>query len=360
MTNTFRIVDISGFENPMIGAVNDRDRILFNKSLDALTCVVDRLADAQRDIDYSDSKLTHILQDRLNGDCKTALIVTASPSHMHVTETMKTLKFGKQTRKVKRFMNDDLEEKLSKYKAKLEMSEKTRLELMEIMTELEKKGVKVPKRRSVYSMTSILEEEDESLGSHKSEKKNSLNHEILPELDQEKLQNEANNLDLNPDDNDLLMEDDLAAAREELKNLSVLLRSASERMDMDLNVVKKMVLSKVGISNDDQKTELTAEEIDENIELAKKNLLASSRYLQNGNEGIEELQKSVNSNEKKKLDNNEGALKELEKELNALKKENSELKNKVKTQEDDLMASKREIEALTITLKALEESSQGK
>lgn len=52
-------------------------------------------------IPFRDSKLTRILQDSLAGNSRTCLVVHCSPSMMHLSETVSTLRFGARAKHVK-------------------------------------------------------------------------------------------------------------------------------------------------------------------------------------------------------------------------------------------------------------------
>ena len=53
-------------------------------------------------IPYRDAKLTHYLADSLGGNCRTSLVVCASPSSSDASETSSTLDFGSRAMKAHR------------------------------------------------------------------------------------------------------------------------------------------------------------------------------------------------------------------------------------------------------------------
>ena len=347
MTNTFRIVDLAGFDNNMMDAIDGVKRRLYVKSLESLRNVVLGLASAAPNVTYHNSKLTQILQDRLTGECKTALVITASPSYLHISETMKTLQFGKQVRKIIKSLESDDDQTVERYKAKLEVSERTRRELMEIIAELEKSGVKMPKRKSIVSMTSIIEEEDaDSMGSFYSEK--------LSVGEQERIQLDLNNMEEK-------MEDDLATARSELKNVSVLLQSTSEEMDKELSAVQRLTGSKSRLFQDTSNKDLSPEDIDANIKAAKKELSMKLLSSSSAKYDIQSIQNKANQKEvERKLEEREALLRAKEEELKALQKENKELSNTVKKRENEFTTATKKIEVLTKKTSQLEKSLKGK
>jgi hypothetical protein len=54
-----------------------------------------------RHIPYRDSRLTYLLQDSLGGNAKTCLVATVSPAAMNVAETLSTLRFADQAKRIK-------------------------------------------------------------------------------------------------------------------------------------------------------------------------------------------------------------------------------------------------------------------
>eukprot|EP01102_Stenamoeba_stenopodia_P019656 TRINITY_DN7471_c0_g1_i1.p1 TRINITY_DN7471_c0_g1~~TRINITY_DN7471_c0_g1_i1.p1 ORF type:complete len:934 (-),score=240.86 TRINITY_DN7471_c0_g1_i1:200-3001(-) len=73
-----------------------------NQSLSALGNCIHSLTEKGRGhIPYRDSKLTRILQESLGGNCKTTLIITASPHEFNYDETVSTCQFGARAKTIK-------------------------------------------------------------------------------------------------------------------------------------------------------------------------------------------------------------------------------------------------------------------
>lgn len=62
-----------------------------------ISCITEK---GRSHIPYRDSKLTHLLQDSLGGNCLTTIVATVSPSECAVDETLSTLKFATRARNI--------------------------------------------------------------------------------------------------------------------------------------------------------------------------------------------------------------------------------------------------------------------
>jgi len=96
-----------------------------NKSLSALGQVISALATGKGHVPYRDSKLTRLLSDSLGGNSKTCIIVTCSPCNYNSEETISTLRFGMNCKRVKNKPKVNEELSIAEYKALVEkMKEK--------------------------------------------------------------------------------------------------------------------------------------------------------------------------------------------------------------------------------------------
>ncbi|KAK9016979.1 hypothetical protein V6N11_079469 [Hibiscus sabdariffa] len=95
------LVDLAGSERVgKIEAEGERlkESQFINKSLSALGDVISALASKSGHIPYRNSKLTHMLQSSLGGDCKTVMFVQISPSNADLGETLCSLNFASRVR----------------------------------------------------------------------------------------------------------------------------------------------------------------------------------------------------------------------------------------------------------------------
>ncbi|KAL6728821.1 hypothetical protein Aduo_010556 [Ancylostoma duodenale] len=113
---TLNLVDLAGSERQtQAKTVGSRfkEAININLSLTVLGRVIRTLSSANRGdghVPYRDSKLTHILRDSLGGNSRTAVIVNLHPDKSYFTETLSTLKFSSDCRKIENTVraNEDL------------------------------------------------------------------------------------------------------------------------------------------------------------------------------------------------------------------------------------------------------------
>ncbi|KAF5803224.1 putative minus-end-directed kinesin ATPase [Helianthus annuus] len=97
------LVDLAGSERVGKTEVEGerlKESQFINKSLSALGDVISALASKNAHIPYRNSKLTHILQRSLGGDCKTLMFVQISPSSADLGETICSLNFASRVRGV--------------------------------------------------------------------------------------------------------------------------------------------------------------------------------------------------------------------------------------------------------------------
>jgi kinesin family protein 5 len=78
--------------------------------------VINSLTAGKTHIPYRDSKLTRLLSDSLGGNSKTCIVVTASPCVYNVEETISTMRFGQNCKRVKNKPKVNQELSVAEYK----------------------------------------------------------------------------------------------------------------------------------------------------------------------------------------------------------------------------------------------------
>ncbi|XP_039652106.1 kinesin-like protein KIFC3 [Perca fluviatilis] len=97
------LVDLAGSERiGKSGAEGSRLREAqcINKSLSALGDVINALRGKHSHVPFRNSRLTYLLQDSLNGDSKTLMMVQVSPLPSNMSESVCSLKFAQRVRSV--------------------------------------------------------------------------------------------------------------------------------------------------------------------------------------------------------------------------------------------------------------------
>ena len=164
------LVDLAGSERQSkTGASGERlkEATKINLSLSTLGNVISALVDPRRGdngfIPYRNSKLTRLLQDSLGGNSKTLMIANVGPSKYNTDETMSTLRYANNAKKIKNKakINEDPKDAILR-KLQIEIEElKRKLENGEVISEdeVDENGHKVSrisrKRRTLRTRDEI-------------------------------------------------------------------------------------------------------------------------------------------------------------------------------------------------------------
>ncbi|CAK9216672.1 unnamed protein product [Sphagnum jensenii] len=104
-TGKVYLVDLAGSEKVERTGAEGKllsEAKMINKSLSALGNVINALtSETGSHVPYRDSKLTRILQESLGGNSRTTLLCCCSPSSLHVSETLSTLRFGSRAKQIR-------------------------------------------------------------------------------------------------------------------------------------------------------------------------------------------------------------------------------------------------------------------
>lgn len=160
------LVDLAGSEK--VGKTGAEGIVLdeaknINKSLSALGNVISALAEGTKThIPYRDSKMTRILQEALGGNCRTTIIICASPAEYNEAETKSTLMFGVRAKTIKNSVvaNVELtaEQWRRKYEKEREKNKKANAQIELLKRELERwrRGETVPEEEQVNEDAVLL------------------------------------------------------------------------------------------------------------------------------------------------------------------------------------------------------------
>mmetsp|Transcript_13077 Transcript_13077/g.23661 ORF Transcript_13077/g.23661 Transcript_13077/m.23661 type:complete len:1127 (-) Transcript_13077:160-3540(-) len=129
------------------GAAIYQEARMINKSLSLLNTVVKTVVENQNldrgkdvvggfEVPYRQSKLTHLLRDAFGGNCRTSVILTASPASYNISESIRTMKFGHFCRSVKNFVKPSVEMSPVDYRKILNDSQKKQGDLVDLVNEL--------------------------------------------------------------------------------------------------------------------------------------------------------------------------------------------------------------------------------
>ncbi|CAL1272770.1 unnamed protein product [Larinioides sclopetarius] len=100
----FQLVDLAGSErmsSSKTAGVQVKEGININLGLLSLGKVITHLIEEKQHIPYRDSKLTRLLQDSLGGNSHTVMIACVNPSATSTEETLSTLRYASNTRRIK-------------------------------------------------------------------------------------------------------------------------------------------------------------------------------------------------------------------------------------------------------------------
>ena len=167
--SVIHLVDLAGSEKVgKTGATGDRlkEAAGINKSLSSLGMVISALADKAMGkgkntiVPYRDSCLTRILQNALGGNSKTLMICAISPATDNYEETLSTLRYADQAKKIqnKAVVNESESDKLIR-------------NLTEEREELKNRVLKMEEMLSKFNMGAITPEMLEQLKEAKDEQR---------------------------------------------------------------------------------------------------------------------------------------------------------------------------------------------
>ena len=369
--SVFHIIDLAGSERQKkTGTYGDRvkEAGAINKSLLNLSIVIQKIINNQKPIPYRDSKLTHILRDSLGGNAKTSIIATISQLECNLEETVSTLNFAQNAKKIKN--NAIINEELSANDAKILKEKFKNLQIN--YNSIYKKYAELQKeyqnqRNTMYEKESIsksLEIQNEDI--------NRMMKDILEKEEElKKIKEENDGLKDKIEKNDIafkVKDADIRVIKIKLNNLNNekinISKENSELKNQIKNLEEELNKNneKIKIINERHKKEIS------NIEKNYKNLqnqnTQNDSVLNDLKEKIRQYEEQLNNmnielnKSKKKIEEKELNLKSINSLLLQKDNENKLLNNSINVYKDEINSKKKELEELNRN--NLEIKSKGK
>ena len=369
--SVFHIIDLAGSERQKkTGTCGDRvkEAGAINKSLLNLSIVIQKIINNQKPIPYRDSKLTHILRDSLGGNAKTSIIATISQLECNLEETISTLNFAQNAKKIKN--NAIINEELSANDAKI-LKEKFK-NLQMNYNSIFKKYAELQKeyqnqRNSIYEKENIsksLEMENEDI--------NRMMKDILEKEEElKKIKEENDGLKDKIEKNDIafkLKDNDIRIFRiqlDKLKNEKTNLSKENNELKIQIKNLEEEINKnneKIKILNERHKKEISS--IEKNFKNLQNQNTQSDSILNDLKEKIKQYEEKLyNMNielnkSKKKIEEKELNIKSVNSQLLQKDNENKILNNSINVYKNEINSKKIELEELNRN--NLEIKSKGK
>lgn len=139
------LVDLAGSERVEKSGVQGdelKEAASINKSLSAIGDVIAALSSKAKHVPYRNHPLTMLMSDSIGGTAKTLMIVNASPSEEHASETANSLTFGSRCKKVKNAPGGEMAAQLKDLRKELDRMKATGA------ARAFKKGAELPRRKA--------------------------------------------------------------------------------------------------------------------------------------------------------------------------------------------------------------------
>jgi hypothetical protein len=307
------LVDLAGSERlSKTGATGDRasEAKYINVSLTQLGIVMGKLVSADKHIPYRDSVLTKLLSDSLGGNTKTVMIANVGPADYNYEETVNTLRYAWDAKKIKnkpKINEDPKDALLRKYQDEIE----------ELRKELAKRTGKPYKPGEPGSVNYVEDESAmntmvENLEKEKEEFKNKHENEIQKIREQKNLAEEEKKR---------LIE----KLKKEIEDNRKIKDEAKECLDRYKGMKKKVLNS--------EKTQKKIKEQESEINI-NKNIL--QKKLQEEKRLQQELEEKAQKNTelKNKYQSHQAHIDDLDEKINMLRTRIEEFKGENKDNED--------------------------
>ena len=139
------LVDLAGSERVEKSGVQGdelKEAASINKSLSAIGDVIAALSQKSKHVPYRNHPLTMLMSDSIGGTAKTLMIVNASPSSEHASETANSLTFGSRCKRVKSSSGGEMAAQLKDLRKELDRMKATGA------ARAFRKGAELPRRKA--------------------------------------------------------------------------------------------------------------------------------------------------------------------------------------------------------------------
>ena len=372
----FHIIDLAGSESQKkAGVIGDRlkEAGANNISLLDLGRVIRAIINNVKHIPYRDSILTRILKDSIGGNSKTTIIATISQLESNLGETINTLEFAQDAKKIKNKARFNIERLKNFWELSIEKIEQFEIKFNSTLNEKENlyKSLEEQIEENKKIKNDILEKEKEL----KNVKEENINLKKIIEKDNIKIKansNDLNNLKTEKvelEDKIKNLEEEIEINNKKLQNIEIqhkkeiLDKEEKDKLLAELDYKINLLIK--GLEKDDKNNKLQEEieklkeEIIKNNEIIKNikkkhkteisDIEKKNKELEDYNSKNDLLIKEIrekNQKCKQELDTMEKELNETKTELEKLNKELLDYKDKESNQNKKIEKMKKQIDAL--------------
>ena len=372
----FHIIDLAGSESQKkAGVIGDRlkEAGANNISLLDLGRVIRAIINNVKHIPYRDSILTRILKDSIGGNSKTTIIATISQLESNLGETINTLEFAQDAKKIKNKARFNIERLKNFWELSIEKIEQFEIKFNSTLNEKENlyKSLEEQIEENKKIKNDILEKEKEL----KNVKEENINLKKIIEKDNIKIKansNDLNNLKTEKvelEDKIKNLEEEIEINNKKLQNIEIqhkkeiLDKEEKDKLLAELDYKINLLIK--GLEKDDKNNKLQEEieklkeEIIKNNEIIKNikkkhkteisDIEKKNKELEDHNSKNDLLIKEIqekNQKCKQELDTMEKELNETKTELEKLNKELLDYKDKESNQNKKIEKMKKQIDAL--------------
>ena len=303
-----------------------------NQSLLALEKVIKAIINKQKHIPYRESKLTLILKDSIGGNSKTSIIATISHLKDNFFQTINTLEFVQNAKKIKNKAIINEEYIIKEENKKIEQLQKINTSLIEKCEQLEiNQRISMNEKEGLLKIIKNQKEEIEKMINDMLEKENELTKFKEENI---KLQDNIEKKDINiqiiaHELNNL--KDENEELKDKIENLNEEIKKSNE------NIEKMKIKHQKQISNINEKNKKLKKNSENDSlieELEKKNEM----YKKELNEKKKELTELNNElsvyKDKKFISNQIKIIKKKDKQITELKRLNDQFNQKIQSSQD--------------------------